>query len=290
MVEQQLAQVRAENDTLRKQNGELQAAIESAASTGDHIEKAQAQGAEAKAAAVDRPIAVAKLDEQHRTLTDAASANKSTQDQLTAALDDNATLKASNASLQQKLAATRAAADAKDAENSSLRADNAKKDQTIAQLKTLHLQLYWGLSIAAVILGITGIIWIPAPAKTLAYVVATAGAVGIGFCIFVVTWMAVMKWVLLVGVVGFAGYLAWSHFRTRGALLKTSEGVQGIKQDLTDLATAHPGTTVGAAADQMLTDYFGTKDKSGIFHWLHSEYQTIVDDVRRRIGRPAAAK
>jgi hypothetical protein len=267
----------------------LQAAVDSATTTGTHIERAQAQGAEAKAAAVDRPAAVAKLDQQHQTLTDAAAANQTTLDHLKAALDDNATLKASNATLQQQLAAITAAAAAKDKENADLRTANTALEKKIHDAETAKLHTYFGLSLALLIAGIAGAIWIPAPAKTIALAVATVGAVGIGVTIFLIAWMAVFKWVVLVAFVGLAGYSAFALFRTHGALTKTSEGVEGIKQDLSDLAASHPGTTVAEAAGKVLTDWFGTDNSHGVFHRLHSEYETIVASVRRWIGSKPAA-
>jgi hypothetical protein len=298
-VQKQNGVLTAQNQLLQQQVQTLQTAVDAATATGSLIDKAKGQGAKAAAAGAGVPDVVTNLADQSKTLDGAMSSNGQTASELRAAQDENGKLKSGNAALaasnvtlsgQLKTLTDQAAAGEK--EKAGLRAQVAEltKEKEEGRLTTLYH--YFGLSIAALIAGLAAAIWIPSPGKTAGYVLATMGGVGLAVTVFLIVWMKVFVWLVLAAFVASIGYIACQLWKTHGALVKTSQGVDGIKQDLQTLVSSSPAAEVRTAAGTILRDWFGSieNDFVGIFHWLHSEYEAVIARVRSLIGsKPAAA-
>lgn len=298
-LQKQNATLFEQNTVLLQQVETLKKAVDAATVTGTFIDQAKGQGAKAKAAGAAVPDVVSNLTTQSTTLDSALSSNAKTATELRAAQEENSALEKSNETLAGQcltlvgqLNTITDQATAGETEKGKLRTEVAqlKKEKEDGRLSTLHH--YFGWSLGLLIAGIAAAIWIPAPAKTVGYVLATIGGVGLAVTLFLIVWMKVFVWVVLAAFVGGLGHIAYQLWHTHGALTKTAQGVEGIKQDLQTLADSSPVAAVSGAAGTILSDWFGSAENDfiGIFHWLHSEFTAVIARVRGLIGsKPAAA-
>lgn len=298
-LQKQNATLAAQNTVLLQQVETLKKAVDAATAAGTFIDQAKGQGAKAKAAGMAVPDVVSNLTTQSTTLDSAKSSNAETATELRVAQEQNAVLEKSNETLAGQcltlvgqLNTITDQATAGETEKGKLRTEVAelKKEKEDGRVSTLYH--YFGWSLALLIAGIAAAIWIPAPAKTVGYVLATIGGVGLAVTLFLIVWMKVFVWVVLGAFVCGLAYIAYQLWLTHGALTKTAQGVEGIKQDLTSLVNSSPVAAVQAASGTILSDWFGSAENDfiGIFHWLHSEFSTLITRVRSLIGsKPAAA-